>query len=78
MQSFLLRVSTVAVGFDESGKRVAVTIPIGAKITATDIVPREPTKDNAEQVNVIWDGRSLRVFLIDLQHRGERVHSGIK
>jgi hypothetical protein len=50
----------------------------GRRFTATAIVPREPTKDNAEQVNVIWDGRPVRMFLIDLQHRGERVRSGIE
>ena len=78
MRHFILREATVAVGFDESGKRVAVTIPTGAKITAVDIVPREPTKDHTEQINVTWNGRSLTMFLTDLQHRGERVRSGIE
>jgi hypothetical protein len=68
----------LAVGFDESGKRVAVTIPPGAEITATDIVPLQPTKDHTERINVTWNGRSLSMFLTDLQHRGERVHSAVK
>jgi hypothetical protein len=78
MRHFILREATIATGFDESGKRVAVTIPARAKITAVDIVPLEPTKDHAKQINVIWDGRSLTMFLADLQHRGERLRSGIQ
>ena len=77
-QRFILREATVATGFDESGKRIALTIPPAAEITAIDIVPLEPTKDHAKQINVIWDGRSLTMFLTDLQHRGERVRSAIK
>jgi hypothetical protein len=73
-QRFILREATIAVGHDESGKRFLVTIPSGAEITAIDIVPLEPTKDLAERINVEWEGRSLSMFLTDLQHRGERVH----
>jgi hypothetical protein len=41
-QRFVLCHATVAIGFDESGKRVAVTIPARAEITVPDIVPIEP------------------------------------
>jgi hypothetical protein len=78
MQRCLLREATVAFGFDESGRRVVVTVPTGPEITATDIVPLEPTKDHTEQINVTWDGRPLTMFLTDLQRRGERVHSAIE
>jgi hypothetical protein len=74
-QRFILREATIATGFDESGKRVALTIPAGTEITTVDIVPHDPTKDLAEQINVVWDGHSLSMFLTDLQHRGERVRS---
>ena len=62
MQRFTLSEATIATGFDKSGKRVAVTIPAGAVITAIDIVPHEPTKDHAEQINITWDGHSLSMF----------------
>jgi hypothetical protein len=77
-QKFVIRDATVAIGFDEAGKRIAVTIPAGAEITVPDIVPLEPTKDFTVQVNVIWEGRSLSMFLTDLQHRAERVRPPIK
>ena len=77
-QRFVLRAATVAIGFDESGKRVAVTIPAKAEITVVDTVPLEPTPDYTELVSVQWEGRSLRMFLRDLQDRGERVHPPIK
>ena len=77
-QRFVLRAATVAIGFDESGNRVAVTIPAKEEITVSDIVPLEPTADYTELVNVQWEGRSLRMFLRDLQDRGERVHPPIK
>jgi hypothetical protein len=54
-QRFILREASISTGFDEAGKRVAVTILAGAKITATDIVPLELTKDNSEQIIVTWD-----------------------
>jgi hypothetical protein len=41
-------------------------------------VPLEPTTDYTEQVNVSWEGRSLAMFLTDLQSRGERVRGSIK
>jgi hypothetical protein len=72
-QRFVLCRATVAIGFDEAGKQVAVTIPAKAEITVSNIVPLEPTKDHTEQVSVSWEGRSLAMFLTDLQERGERV-----
>ena len=77
-QRFVLRAATIAIGFDESGKRIAVTIPAKTEITVSNIVPLEPTKDYTVLVNVRWEGRSLAMFLSDLQDRGERVHPPIK
>jgi hypothetical protein len=74
---FILRDATVATGFDESGKRITVTIPAGAEVTATDIVPLEPTDDDSEQIRVNWRGRPLSMLLTDLQHRADRVRRSI-
>jgi hypothetical protein len=75
---FILREATVTIGFDEAGKRIAVSIPAGAEITVNDIVPLDPTVDETEQVNISWEGRSLSMFLTDLQNRGDRVRPSIR
>jgi hypothetical protein len=75
---FILRDATVAIGFDESGKRIAVTIPARTVITVPGIIPIEPTSDHTEQINVSWDGRTLAMFLADLQERGERIRPAIR
>jgi hypothetical protein len=75
---FVLGRDTVAIGFNESGKRVAVTIPARAEITVPDIIPTEPTSDHTEQINVSWEGRTLAMFLADLQERGERIRPAIR
>jgi hypothetical protein len=72
---FILLRPTVALGFDQSGKRVIFTIPAGAEITATDVVPLEPTLDRSEQIDVKWQDQALAMFLIDLQDRGRPVRS---
>jgi len=54
---FILRDATVAIGFDESGKRIAVTIPAKTVIIVPGIIPTEPTSDHTEQITVTWDGR---------------------
>jgi hypothetical protein len=75
LQRFILREATIATVVDESGKRVALLIPTAAEITPADAVPHAPTKDCAKQINVVWEGRFVKMFLIDLQHRGERVRT---
>ena len=72
-QKFILRNPTIAIGLDETGKRIALTIPAGTEISVPDVVPMKPTTDPGERVHVNWNGRSLSIFLADLQARGERV-----
>jgi hypothetical protein len=72
-QRFILRDPTIAVGLDESGKQIAMTIPAGTEITVSDVVPVRAATDPGEQVHIEWNGRSLAMFLADLQTRGERV-----
>jgi hypothetical protein len=61
---FKLEKETLAIG-DEKGKRVAVTIPAG------DIVKliAEPSPGN-KMVDVLWEGRSVAMYAIDLRLRG--------
>jgi hypothetical protein len=74
---FILRDATVAIGLDETGKKIAITIPAGTEIAA-DVVPLEPTADHTEQIDVSWKGRTLSMFLTDLQNRAERIRPQIR
>jgi hypothetical protein len=62
MACFVLQNATIAVGVDEAGKRTAVTLPAGTEIIAKR-VPIEPRNDRTEQITVLWDGRSLTMFM---------------
>ena len=53
-------------------------IPAGTEIAVPGIVPLEPAADHTEQIDVCWDGRSLTMFLTDLQQRGERIRSAVR
>jgi hypothetical protein len=75
MQVFRLRDNTIALGFDDTGKKVAVMMPAGTHVSANGPVPTEHAKDRTEQIAVNWDHRTLTMFLVDLQDRGERVRS---
>jgi hypothetical protein len=76
-QRFVLRDATIAITFDETGKKIATTIPAGTEVAVTDVVPLEPTANDSEQISVSWEGRTLSMFLTDLQTRGERVRLAI-
>jgi hypothetical protein len=64
---FKLNKTTLAIG-DVNWKRVAVTIPAG------DIVNliADPSPGN-KIVDVLWEGRVVAMYAIDLKHRGIEV-----
>jgi hypothetical protein len=71
---FRLRTSTIAVVYDEGGKKVTEMIPAGAVIKALGVVPLDRVAvDPTEQIEVSWKGRSMSMFLVDLLDRGVRV-----
>jgi hypothetical protein len=73
-QRFQLRRSTIAIVDNDNGKKVATMIPAGAVIMALGLDPLEcAARNRTEQIEVSWNGRSMSMFLIDLQERGERV-----
>jgi hypothetical protein len=73
MQCFRLRTETTAIRCADGGKPQAVNIPSGA-IVATSESIRDP-QDRTELVTVEWDSKNIRMFLLDLLERGERVQS---
>jgi hypothetical protein len=56
--------SSVALGTVD-GIRTAVTIPIGEIVK----VVSGPTEDGNPVIDVLWDGRILTMFAVDLLHR---------
>lgn len=50
-------------------ERLLVMVPTGSVV----IVVSGPLPDDGRMVDVLWDGRALVMFAIDLQVRGEEV-----
>jgi hypothetical protein len=63
-----LQSPTLAIGEDESGKRIAVTIPGGSLLK----IVSEPHNGN-RMVDVLLDGRALVMFAADLRQRGVEI-----
>lgn len=70
MYRFRLRSATIAVQQEE--RRVAM-IPTGAEIAAADLPDIRNGFDRSKFVTVEWDGMVVRIFLLDLLERGERL-----
>jgi len=66
-KQFKLSTATVAIDSSE-GKRVAITIPAD---TTVKVVSGPTTGDR--MVDVLWDGRVVVMFAIDLRERGTHV-----
>ena len=58
---FKLEKTTLAVG-DVNRKRVAVTIPAGDFVELV----ANPSPKNEEMVDVLWEGRTVAMYAIDL------------
>ena len=64
---FTLRQETLALHVAE-GKRCAVRIPVGAMIK----VVSGPTSGDGV-VDVLWEGRTVAMFQVDIEQRGQEV-----
>jgi hypothetical protein len=73
-ERFRIREATVALGSDQTRKRIVV-IPAGAEIVLMEPIPVAPVANHNETVSVSWDGRALTMFTIDIQLRGQPVAS---
>jgi hypothetical protein len=63
-KKYQLRAETVAIDVMD-GKRVAVTIPSGAVIKIV-----AGPQHNDRLIDVLWDGRVVQMFAVDVEARG--------
>jgi len=70
MHRFRLKSATVAVQ-QEDGR--AAMIPSGVEIATAELPDTRNGFDHSTFVTVDWDGKVMRMFLLDLLERGERV-----
>jgi len=68
-----LRVQTVATTTQDGLKKTIVQVPAGTLLVALDAVPEKRPEEATEQVDLDWNGTTVRMFLVDLQQRCERV-----
>ena len=73
-QRLRLRVKTVATTQDE-GKPLIVEVPEGAELIAIDDIPTDVPHESNRQVSIKWEGRTLAMFLVDIQQRCERIQA---
>jgi hypothetical protein len=65
---FTLTVPTLAIESVDD-RRVAITLPVDAVIK----VISGPTSQDNRMVNVLWEGRTLVMFAVDLKERGQEI-----
>ncbi len=68
-ERFRLERATLAVENNTEGRRKAVTVPVGSIIK----VVAGPNNGDG-MVNVLWDGRVLEMFAVDVDVRGTEIH----
>jgi hypothetical protein len=76
-QYFRITTDTIGVRLERYGKQVAVTIPAGATVAVSAPVPLERAADPNRCIHVVWEDRTISLFLTDLQDRGLRVTSAL-
>jgi len=69
----ILRAETVATTTRAGVKRTIVQVPAGAVLHALDAVPDKRPQEPTEQIELDWNGTPVRMFLVDVQQRCERV-----
>jgi hypothetical protein len=65
---FRLKLATLAID-SSGGKRIAVTVPVGAIIE----VAEAPRPENGWMLVVRWNEKALRMFVEDVEDRGEEI-----
>jgi hypothetical protein len=59
----------------QDGKNIVFQIPAGSEIVAIDPIPEQLSKDLLRKVNIQWQGRTMTMFLVDVQERGTRIQA---
>lgn len=73
MFRFRLRTTTMAIYFPRGAPRKAITIPAGSEILSARPLKARAGMDRSTFVTVEWDGKTVRMFLVDLLKRGKQV-----
>ena len=64
---YRLNTPTLAIDSSDDNKRVPLLIPAGA------VVRLMGTLNGGRLVDVAWDGKTVAMFTLDLQHRGTKM-----
>jgi hypothetical protein len=74
MQRFRLNSATMAVHSPDGFKDLVLVIPAGGEVVSGDPIETRDGFGRSKLVEVGWNGETVRMFLLDLIERGERVH----
>jgi hypothetical protein len=72
--TFRLKSATIATVIQE-GKWTAVQIPAGAEVSTMELIPVNESEGRHQQIGINWEGKTMKMFLIDLQERGEHIQN---
>ena len=72
-RDYILNAATIAT-LHQHGRRSIVHVPAGALITVCG--PLNESKEANRQVEVEWQGQTLKMFAVDILERGERHFAG--
>jgi hypothetical protein len=71
-----LRLNSPSMGtLIQDGKKILFQIPAGSEIVAIDPIPEELSKNLLCKVNIQWQGKTMTMFLVDVQERGTRIEA---
>jgi hypothetical protein len=59
----------------QDGKKIVFQIPAGSEIVAVDPIPEKISNDLLCKVNIQWQGKTMTMFLVDVQERGTRIQT---
>jgi hypothetical protein len=59
----------------QDGKKIVFQIPAGSEILAVDPIPDQLSKDLLRKVNIQWQGKTMTMFLVDVQERGTPIQA---
>jgi len=71
MPRFRIRTATVALETIDGGPKTATILPAKSEIEI-DYLP-DGIRPTTWMIDVRWKGRTITMFLIDIQERGERI-----
>jgi len=74
-QRFRLKSPSMGTVLQQDGKKIVFQIPAGSEIVAIDPIPEQLSKNQLCKVNIQWRGRTMTMYLVDVQERGERIQT---